>query len=161
MTGDEPAPTITAGPNGKGSPRNVTGSAAARRKLDAIRAAAQRSSTGGGEPAMTITGSADNGNFRWVHERPSATIVGQFNPEMVAPPRVRRAGDTSKQDDPEAVSVTLEEAALLQSFPPDFPWQGSRTKRFEQIGNAIPPLLARRLLESVTHPSNPTGGEKT
>lgn len=43
--------------------------------------------------------------------------------------------------------VTVEEAAALQSYPPDFTFCGTKTKQFLQIGNAVPPLLAEAILE--------------
>ncbi len=39
--------------------------------------------------------------------------------------------------------------AAWQSFPPDWPWQGSRTAVDKQIGNAVPPLMAQRLAEQI------------
>src|SRR5690606_4221786 len=45
--------------------------------------------------------------------------------------------------------LTPREAAACQSFPNDFIFHGSVTAQFRQIGNAVPPLLARALGESV------------
>ena len=47
------------------------------------------------------------------------------------------------------LQITVEEAGVVQSFRPDYPWQGGRTKIGEQIGNCIPPLLATAILKGV------------
>ncbi|MEU6312322.1 DNA cytosine methyltransferase [Streptomyces sp. NPDC047014] len=47
---------------------------------------------------------------------------------------------------PPSIRITAEEAGILQSFPPAYPWQGTKGQRFSQIGNAVPPLLAAHLI---------------
>lgn len=98
------------------------------------------------EPSYTIRASGSGSNpagVRWVHERPATTVVGSFRPDVIAGPGHH---DTSRQDAPGSVCVTIQEAAILQGFPADYPWQGSRTRQYEQVGNAIPPLLAAHVV---------------
>ena len=98
--------------------------------------------TGGAEPFARGAREA-----LWPYKRPSTTIVGSFRPEIVAAPGYRTT--VSRQNAPGSVTITVQEAGVLQSFPEDFPWQGSKNKQFQQVGNAIPPKLADALITSL------------
>lgn len=103
-----------------------------------------------GTPAPTITGGHDTGDRVWTHGRP-ATVV-QADPRIAQPGHTGNGSKTTQMAG--AVRVTVEQAAVLQTFPPDYPWQGSRTKQFEQVGNAVPPMLAEAVLQALLN-----GGE--
>lgn len=126
---DQPSPSLTSKAGGQWKFRGGPQENATLRDLD--------------EPASTILASADNGGTAWVLDRPATTVQG--DPRIGRPGHKDRDGGESQFAEA-AVKITIAEALILQSFRPDYPVQGTKSKQFEQVGNAVPPLLAAHVL---------------
>ena len=88
---------------------------------------------------------ADRSRPEWTRKRPATTVTG--DPRISTPRAYRTSDSRSAKEWPSqfegAIRVSVEEAAVLQGFRADYPWQGSRTRCFLQIGNAVCPPVAR------------------
>lgn len=108
------------------------------------------------EPAHTVTG---KGTAAWVYrngnqehaarrplEEPAPTVHFGGRSNKVEWMEADRAHDVSAS----GIRVTVQEAAILQTFRPDYPWQGTKSEQYQQVGNAVPPLLSAAVLKELT-----------
>lgn len=128
-----PAPTIAFGHNAgnvRWKLRNGSNDHACERDAD--------------EPAGTLFFGGRANWAAWVAERPAMSVMG--DPRLGRPGHKGRERGGESHFAKDSVRITVGEAAILQSFPPGYPWRGSRTKQYEQCGNAFPPLAAIAVL---------------
>jgi DNA (cytosine-5)-methyltransferase 1 len=52
-------------------------------------------------------------------------------------------------DAKQARSITVREAAALQSFPDDYNFKGNQGQCFKMIGNAVPPEMAKHIANAI------------
>lgn len=85
------------------------------------------------------------GRLEW--EKPAFTITTYFN----------RLGNSSNLHPEQQRMISTREGARLQSFPDNYIFWGTKTSQYKQIGNAVPPLLARVIAENLApHLENKT-----
>ena len=90
---------------------------------------------------MKIGYSNDSFNDKWKRlpiDRPSWTVTSHLSKDGYMYIHHRQSR-----------TISVREAARLQSFPDGFRFMGSRGAQFRQIGNAVPPLLALALARNV------------
>lgn len=85
--------------------------------------------------------------LRLNYDEPSGTVVN-VRKSMWIHPTLDRA-------------ISVREAARLQTFPDSFVFCGSKDKQYQQVGNAVPPIMAKSIAEKlarVLHDNLPKGG---
>ena len=75
--------------------------------------------------------------LRLKYDEPSGTVVN-VRKSMWEHPIINRA-------------LSIREAARLQTFPDSFRFTGTKDAQYQQVGNAVPPILARAIAEKVLH----------
>lgn len=97
------------------------------------------------EPCHTILASAGGYKTHWVD---TENVAPRYNRHL------KNGGKPWEGSVPGARRLTIEESALIQTFPPWLTFSGSRSAQYSQVGDAVPPLLARIVGQSLLRQLN-------
>ena len=98
-------------------------------------------------PAPTLPASMGGNRTPIVDQRSFET--GEESWAVVYHRNLMQGGPVAKSVPERLRRISVDEAAAIQTFPVDMPWQGSQSSRYKQIGNAVPPRLAYEVAKSV------------
>lgn len=124
---ERPYPALVAGTANGGTDPQVIGGSGARKALDTER-----------REGRWIEKIHPDGPDQWARRFTRQTA----RPNFVASPTNRNDG----------ARLSINEAAVLQSFPADYQWRGEKSSQFQQVANAVPPRLAEAILLCAARP---------